>query len=544
MFIAAVEDDADLTKVIRERTKDFKGYEYDLLKKEDPFFILTRDLNILDRAFQYALETRNITLIRYILEGAEKCFINASIHDNQILMLLENIKDETNQEILRLLTTKDIILLNEYGEAENSPGLHAFVDAAHSHKSFLEDASNYNQINASNGNLLDKPMSNRNKKSKNKSEMKMKKKKNPFNKFLQKADIIEIAIRAPNISDDEEVFTITKLYNQLSIPTNETVSLYKLLIYYEQLQTFEMLLKQNMKGPKTRYKDLLASSTEETQNEMVLGRKDDDNVYDYDEIVSDAFSYAITLNKLHIAFYLFKTYEEDVYGNKMLCVKSILDSFKNDDTQINQVMYLEERLYILEKFMKFIEYKLALEFLTVIHQEIMDKPQINFLVYCPNPLKIITMFLNIMIHLGEKHQNLKFKAQKVRAVLCDIANGVINTSSGMNEVKDLLLDKTYNGSEVIDLIEMLDVIEILQNPMIDSIVSNMYYGPYERESFMKKSTLFKVLEEQTNNTPGEDPLVTRSFKLIGANHGFHSFKRYFEAHTKPIRDFNKNKSMC
>ena len=32
IFIAAVEDDADLTKVIREKAEDFKGDGYDLLK--------------------------------------------------------------------------------------------------------------------------------------------------------------------------------------------------------------------------------------------------------------------------------------------------------------------------------------------------------------------------------------------------------------------------------------------------------------------------------------------------------------------------------
>lgn len=381
MFIAAVENDEDLVKLIREKTENFEGYDHHHLRDEIPFFILTKDLNVLDRAFQYALEIRNIALITYILEGAEKCFINASIRDDQILMLLEDIEDETNQEILRQLTTKDITLLNEEGQPEYSPNLHVLVDVTHVHKSSFDDTPNYDQINVSNRSLLEKPQSRGKQKLKKKSKLKMRKKKNPFNKFLEKADIIEIAIRAPNISDDEEVFTITILYDHLSIPTNETVSLYKLLIYYEQLQTFEMLLKQNMKGDETGEKVLNDREREETQNEMVLGRKDDDNVYDYDEIISDAFSYAITLNKLHIAFYLFKTYEDDVYGNKMLCIKSILDSFKNDDTQINQVMYLEERLYILEKFMKFIEYKMALEFLTVIHQEIMDKPQINFLVY-------------------------------------------------------------------------------------------------------------------------------------------------------------------
>ena len=135
--------------------------------------------------------------------------------------------------------------------------------------------------------------------------------------------------------------------------------------------------------------------------------------------------------------------------------------------------------------MQFIEYNLALEFLTVIHQEILDDPSINFLVYCPNPLKIIVMLLNIVINVSNKHKNLEFKAQKVRSSLCDIANGVIDTSSSTNEVEDMLIDKTYNGTEVIDLIDILNIIEILQNPMIDSIVSNMYYGPYERESFLK-----------------------------------------------------------
>ena len=73
-------------------------------------------------------------------------------------------------------------------------------------------------------------------------------------------------------------------------------------------------------------------------------------------------------------------------------------------------------------------------------------------------------------------------------MLCDIANAIIDASSNLTEVEDLLRDKTYGGTEVINMIVFLDIIEILQNPMIDSIVSNMYFGPYEREFFLKKST--------------------------------------------------------
>ena len=80
-------------------------------------------------------------------------------------------------------------------------------------------------------------------------------------------------------------------------------------------------------------------------------------------------------------------------------------------------MYLEERLFILEKFMSHIDYKMGFEFLTVVHHQVMDEPKENLLVYCSNPLKIILMFLNISIHISRKHQNLIFKAKKFRSTL-------------------------------------------------------------------------------------------------------------------------------
>ena len=323
---------------------------------------------------------------------------------------------------------------------------------------------------------------------------------------------------------------ITLLFENLSVPTLETISLYKLLIYYEQIQTFELLLFHREEKPKTK-----EEMNAQVLNAIPLGRNDDDNVYDTDEIISDSFSYSITLNKLHIAFYFFKKYEDDVYGNKTVWIKSLVDSFRWDDTGINQLMYLEERLFILEKFMKYIEYKMGMEFLTVLHNQVKDEPKDNFLVYCANPLKIILILLNISINISKKHQNLKFKAQRFRSSLCDIANSIIDSSSNMNEVEDMLVDKNYSGVQVIDMIAFLDIIEILQNPMLDSIISNMYYGPYEREVFLKKSTLYKVIEEQTNSSPGTDSIVTKSFKVFGYNHTFKTFSKYLKTKTRVFK---------
>ena len=105
----------------------------------------------------------------------------------------------------------------------------------------------------------------------------------------------------------------------------------------------------------------------------------------------------------------------------------------------------------------------------------------------------------------------------------------------MNEVEDMLVDKNYSGTQVIDMIAFLDIIEILQNPMLDSIISNMYYGPYERELFLKKSTLYKVIEEQTNSSPGTDSIVTKSFKVFGFNHSFKTFSKYLKTKTRVFK---------
>ena len=368
-------------------------------------------------------------------------------------------------------------------------------------------------------------------------------KRSPFSKFLEKSDIIEIAIRSPQVSNKEELKLITLLYKNLKVPTNETVSLYKLLIYYEQVQTFEMLLSYRSLNSSDLYESDKRKSTlfESATQDLTLGRKDDDNIYDLDEVVSDAFSYSISLNKLHVAFYLINKYKDDVYGNQVSWIKSIFDSFRNDNTQINHLLYLEERLFILEKFIKFIDYKMGLEFLTIIHDQILEDPKKNFLVFCSNPLKITLMLLNLSIHIGIKHQNLRFKAQKLRSSLCDIANSIINSSSNMNEIEDLLKDKNYSGVEVIDMIEYLDIIEILQNPMIDSIISNMYFGPYEREFFIKKSTCYKIIDEQIHGFPGTEPTIVHTFRLFEQGNSFKQFFKYFKSQTKMYR-FCRNKS--
>ncbi|CAI2387331.1 unnamed protein product [Moneuplotes crassus] len=570
MFIAAIEDDEKLTISIKEKTDNFEGYntpenQNDLNNLAE---LLTNDPLILNRAFIHAINLRSIPIIEYIIKGAENLYLNPSIDDAHILKLVEDYKDPKCIQILKLICIKEITLINdEEITLDLSMNNHTDLDSSIRKSSNLflgqrmnskpieslgqdklgiskfKDQTLKNKKRKRNGSVRVSPKKNQPKKKSKPLPPKpeYKKKKSPFNKFLEKSDIIEVAIRAAHISDDQEMELITELYDLLTTPTSETVALYKLLIYYEQIQTFELTLKNRIKHGVSKDRTMV---TVRDLDEIQMGRKDDDNVYDFDEIISDAFAYSIRLNKIHISFYLFKKYEDDVYGNKFLCIKAIFESFKNDDTQINHVMYLEERLFILEKFSKYIEYKMGLEFLNIMHDQVLDDPKDNFLVYCPNPLKIIILLLNISIGIKTKHQNLKFKAQKFRSTLCDIAHSVIDTASNMNEVEDLLRDKTYSGMEVLDLIAHLDIIEILQNTMIDSIISNMYFGPYERETFLKKSTCYKIVEEQVREEPGTEGLVTRSFKIISFKNNFKGLKKYFKIQTKLCKKCRRKDGMA
>lgn len=51
----------------------------------------------------------------------------------------------------------------------------------------------------------------------------------------------------------------------------------------------------------------------------------------------------------------------------------------------------------------------------------------------------------------------------------------------------------YNDFEVIDLIGYQNMIEILNEPKLETIVNRYWRGPYERESFLKHSSFYNTL---------------------------------------------------
>ena len=120
---------------------------------------------------------------------------------------------------------------------------------------------------------------------------------------------------------------------------------------------------------------------------------------------------------------------------------------------------------------------------------------------------------------------LRFNVSKIRRVLCDICNAIINDCNDLKEVEDLLIDRLYSGEETIELFSRLDVVEVLENEILDSVVSNIFMGRYIRESVHAKSTAYKSLMEGYYNVPGKDYDAINRLAIVRYRHDHSSFNK-------------------
>ena len=209
IFISGVETDPEVIQYIRKWTKDFQWYYYPRGFEENPNEVVVNDLRILNEAFIYSLKLRSLSLIEYILNSCENLYINPSLTESHISPLLIDHEDENVQKILKFIVTKDVIIVND-GSLKLAESLESDSDSDKS-KDMMFVTANQSKISTlKNGNQ--KHHSQMNNKSLNQSKyiaeiddpVLFKSKKSPFNKYLDKVDLVEIAIREPQLSNNHE----------------------------------------------------------------------------------------------------------------------------------------------------------------------------------------------------------------------------------------------------------------------------------------------------------------------------------------------------
>jgi hypothetical protein len=152
-------------------------------------------------------------------------------------------------------------------------------------------------------------------------------------KFLQTKDFVEIAIRYCILEDEEILYLINLLFydedNCMDLINIYSLSLYKLLIYYEKISLFETLYEK------------------EKELDKVKGSN----------IITECFSYSIIINNMIVALYLLKKYIKVLYYKNEAIIDSIL-FILNEYSESNGasryhhgISHLEELLYFIEIFL-------------------------------------------------------------------------------------------------------------------------------------------------------------------------------------------------
>lgn len=169
-------------------------------------------------------------------------------------------------------------------------------------------------------------------------------------KFLEPKDYIEIAIRYYLLDDCELMRFIIFLFFEdeevIDWISIFPLYLYKTMIYYEKLSLFESLYEKE---------------------------KEFDNFKGFN-IIKDCFSYAIIINNITVALYLFKKYSKLLYSSNETIIDSILNMM-NEYTENNGavryhhgISHFEELLYFLELFIDGFTYSQVNFFIRILYR--------------------------------------------------------------------------------------------------------------------------------------------------------------------------------
>lgn len=128
---------------------------------------------------------------------------------------------------------------------------------------------------------------------------------------------------------------------------------------------------------------------------------------------------------------------------------------------------------------EYLSFKNCSDFLTQIQVELCEDGIDSFLVSSINPLKTIILIMHLNKSLVAKLAFIRIKVERINSQLIYLGKKIIDSMTSPRDVEIMLLDTTYHGWEVIEMISDLNLIELLECPVIDNVLSNVWQGPYE-----------------------------------------------------------------
>ena len=157
---------------------------------------------------------------------------------------------------------------------------------------------------------------------------------------------------------------VRQLIPSLRYHDSETNLFWKFLVFYERLDLFEDCLQlyvDEVKDVKIVHDDNEDITYQLWMERAGMKRRQtrgkDPVEYEFHEILSDSFSFALKSDRIGFAFFIYWEYREDVFVTPELIIDTIIETFEEHALhRSNSIPYLEEWLYIMDLIMKDITY--------------------------------------------------------------------------------------------------------------------------------------------------------------------------------------------
>lgn len=124
----------------------------------------------------------------------------------------------------------------------------------------------------------------------------------------------------------------------------------------------------------------------------------------------------------------------------------------------------------------------------------------NFACFSLNPIKLCVLILNILKKLEYKFSTIKLDNQKVKDRYLELIDLLLERIEEVKLVEHILTDLCYNNHQVVDIIATQNLISIMNNPKVNSVITDFWRGPYERNSFLSDSYNFKIIQKLVNGS--------------------------------------------
>ena len=168
----------------------------------------------------------------------------------------------------------------------------------------------------------------------------------------------------------------------------------------------------------------------------------------------------------------------------------ILNALKDDPKN------LEIYLFILRKYIKYFSLLFGIQLVNYITDCLHSNDSaINFTECHPNPIKISILFSELIIIIKGSFGSLKIKCVRLLEDLLDLTKQIQGQIDNEIQMRQIFLDKDVDNRDLLSIIGTNDLIPLLENPNMQSLITDIWVGPfiYEANLLTATSSLYKLL---------------------------------------------------